>query len=238
MHDYWTRETDKGNNVGVLLFDLSSAFDTLDQHLLIKKLQHLGFNKFSCAWFSSYLSGRTQQVEIGGKLSCAQQVSFGVPQGSVLSPLLFLLYISDMRLATKARVHGYADDTTASLTSPNINTLVDNLQKEASNLLKYMANNGLVANAQKTSLLVMRSKKDKKFPAIKIVCGESSIEESGSQKILGVEISSNLKWKAHEHNVLTTLRQRVLLMKKLSFSLPSECLLKVLDGMIMSHVRY
>jgi retron-type reverse transcriptase len=102
----------------VILFDLSSAFDTLDHEILAKKLTSLNFSDQSLMWVKSFLEGRQQQVQVGKAMSSVRHLEVGVPQGSVLSPLLFLLYIQDIEQWIKsASVTGYADDTSISMSS-------------------------------------------------------------------------------------------------------------------------
>ena len=104
--------TDKGKLTGLAFLDLCKAFDTLDHKLLLTKLADFGLSKSSVNWFNAYLTNRTQSVNINGILSDAEPILYGVPQGSVLGPLLFIMYINDLPSVTKyCKVHLYADDT-------------------------------------------------------------------------------------------------------------------------------
>ena len=103
---------DKGKLTGLAFLDLSKAFDTLDHELLLMKFSDFGLNKSSVNWFKAYLTKRTQSVNINGVQSDTEPILFGVPQGSVLGPLLFIMYINDLPTVTKyCKVHLYADDT-------------------------------------------------------------------------------------------------------------------------------
>ena len=95
----------------MVLLDLQKAFDTVDHCILINKLQALGFDTCSREWFRSYLTNRKQLVDIGGTLSPLQNVTCGVPQGSILGPLLFLVYVNDMCSAVNCKLLLYADDS-------------------------------------------------------------------------------------------------------------------------------
>ena len=112
MYDTWTEGLEHGKMCGVCLLDMSAAFDTVSHELLIKKLGLLGFKDDILQWFRSYLSDRRQCVSINGALSKFLPVSSGVPQGSVLGPLLFLLYINDIaKCCNTGMFRVFADDT-------------------------------------------------------------------------------------------------------------------------------
>ena len=114
----------KGLYVGMVLIDLQKAFDTVDHEILCKKLKALGIN--STEWFQSYLGGRNQVVEANDTLSDAGIVNCGVPQGSILGPLLFLCYINDMPMSLKCKLLLYADDSALLISGKNIKKLLKN----------------------------------------------------------------------------------------------------------------
>ena len=99
----------RGNLVGLVLLDLQKAFDTVDHDILLEKLGAMGVTSIS--WFRSYLTGRSQCVEVDGSRSSFEEITCGVPQGSILGPLLFLVYINDMHLSIQCRLAFYADDS-------------------------------------------------------------------------------------------------------------------------------
>jgi hypothetical protein len=94
MYDQWQQAMEKEQSTGALIFDLSAAFDTLDHKILARKLTSLNFSDQSLIWINSFLENRVQQVQVGRTLSLARHIGVGVPQGRVISPLMFLLYIS------------------------------------------------------------------------------------------------------------------------------------------------
>jgi hypothetical protein len=157
----------------------------------------------------SFLEARQQQVQVGKALSSVRHLDIGVPQGSdVLSPLLFLLYIQDMEQWIKsASITGYADDTSLTMSSWDMKSLLASLETEAAMILDYMAVNKLVANADKTKFLLIRGKRHKKWPKVKIKVGNSIVNESQSEKILGVTVNNKLKWDEHHKNITNTLRE-------------------------------
>ena len=102
---------DSGLLTGMILIDLQKAFDTINHDILLKKMASLGFSNHSIKWFQSYLSGRRFRVNIKSKYSSTAKIECGVPQGSILGPLLFLLYVNDMKQAVDCDLFLYADDS-------------------------------------------------------------------------------------------------------------------------------
>ena len=146
----WAMKTEKDLMTGVLLWDLSAAFDTLDCEGLCSKLAIFGVQPKSVDWVRSFLMGGRQRVRIKGKMSSARNVSTGVPQGGVLSPLIFVLFVSDLQdWLHHSTAPTYADDTTTGTSSRSIDTMISNLEEDANLVLKYMASNDLVANTKK-----------------------------------------------------------------------------------------
>ena len=120
-------EIDKGNYACGIFVDFQKAFDTVDHHILLKKLEYCGVRGISNKWFASYLSNRKQFVSINGYKSNIADVKCGVPQGSILGPLLFLIYINDLHAAIKySEVHHFADDTNLL----NFNSCVKSINKQ------------------------------------------------------------------------------------------------------------
>ena len=115
---------------GMILIDLQKAFDTIDQGILLQKLYAIGFSKHTVNWFQSYLSNRSFLVNLGNNFSQSASVSCGVPQGSILGPLLFLIHVNDMSQA----VFLYADDTCLVCQHKDINKIENQLNKDFSNI--------------------------------------------------------------------------------------------------------
>jgi hypothetical protein len=156
----WATKTEAKEKTGLLLWDLSAAFDTLDVALLCEKLTLYGFDNLAVKWFNSFLNNRTQKVKIGEAVSMAVKLTSGVPQGGILSPLIFVLYVSDLSDWLEfSKVFTYADDTSSSISGKNLQDIIRKMESDAVNVLKFMASNGLVANPKKTTLLFLNNGK-------------------------------------------------------------------------------
>ena len=142
---------DKGLLTGAVFIDLKKAFDTVPYDGLLNKLFRYGIQDQSLSWFQSYLTNRTQSVSIGNHLSSAANISSGVPQGSVLGPLLFILYINDLPLAVSlSSVMLYADDTVIFTAASSIDQPQLNLSLDLNDVSNWLTGNGLFLNLKKT----------------------------------------------------------------------------------------
>ena len=188
---HWDMNLKKHKFVGALMLDLSAAFDTLSADILCEKLEILRFDKTTVDWIKSYMTGRRQKTRMGNTTSTPIEVTVGTPQGGILSPLLFSLYITDIELWTDSFVSSYADDMTITLSSDSLENLKLRLAREAEKLLSYMASNFLGANAQKTEFLLM-SRGNKHLSNEHIEIGNSLIYSKDSVKLLGLNVSASL----------------------------------------------
>lgn len=142
---------DKGYHVGAIFLDLSKAFDMISHDILFKKLTHMGFSLSSIKLLKSYLQGRTQKVSMNNHFSDEQPITYGVPQGSILGSLLFLIYINDIdKHVSHSEVFLFADDSTLVCAHKNANTLVQFMNYDLQNISNYCNSNKLILNASKT----------------------------------------------------------------------------------------
>ena len=236
----WALNTEKNLVTGVLLWDLSAAFDTLDCDGLCSKLAVFGVQQNSVKWIRSFLTGRRQRVRIGGKLSKARHVANGVPQGGVLSPLIFVLYVSDLQdWLLHSTAPTYADDTMSGTSNKKLDKVIRNLEEDANLVLKYMASNGLVANAKKTAFLVLNGKHTD--PDLSIMIGGERVKKESSACLLGIKFDDNQQWNSQVHGkggLLSALNSRLYIIRRLKSHLNMKSVLKVVDGIFTSKLRY
>ena len=154
----WYLNIDKGKYTGLIFIDLKKAFDTVDREILLEKLKMYGVTGLDHDWFKSYLDNRKQFCRINGSSSDVKGINCGVPQGSCLGPLLFLIYINDLPFSLlKAHVSMYADDTTISLSSKSIGDLQNDLNLDLLKLQDWLHANKLSLNVVKTQSLIIGS---------------------------------------------------------------------------------
>ena len=143
LTDKITTGFEKGLFTGLILIDLQKAFDTIDHQILIKKLKYLGFSKNVIAWFKSYLSERRFKININTSYSSPSNLICGVPQGSILGPLLFFLYINDLPQTVVSDSLVYADDTCIVFQHENVTEIEKQLLKDISSLFDWFVDNKL-----------------------------------------------------------------------------------------------
>ena len=236
----WEALLQQGLNVGVLLFDLSAAFDCLDADVLDSKLGWMGFGTRTRSWIRSYLTNRQQQVRVGTAKSDTCHLTTGSPQGAILSPLLFILYISDFELWIDASSAGYADDTSVFTANRSIHSLIEALQLEALKVLEFMATNKLIANETKTEFVILRPnplKYDMDRPeAVRV--GDAMVKETPTVKLLGLFIDHDMKWNTQLQHLKKTMTNRIGLLRRLKSHLTPSQLKQVAHGVIYSKLRY
>ena len=181
------------------LIDLSKAFDTINHDIMLHKLQFYGIRRICNSWFANYLSNRKQFTEISNSKSSHKYLTTGVPQGSILGPILFLIYINDIKNCTnKLNVLSYADDTTVYLSGPNTNEMIDIMNAELKKLYDWLCANRLSLNIKKTNCCIF-GPSSKKYTCNKIVSlNNQTITQIGEQnkddaiKFLGIYIDRHL----------------------------------------------
>ena len=200
MLEKWKRSVDGGNAFGALLTDLSKAFDCLDHELLIAKLHAYGFSLPALR----LINNRKQRTRIGNSFSDWCEIILGVPQGSILGPLLFNIFLADLFLALKdVDITNFADDNTPYTSANNIDELIDSLEKASSNLFKWFKDNLFKGNPDKCHLLVSTNEKTK------INIGDFSIENSGCEKLLGVKIDNKLTFDYHVSDMCKKANRKI-----------------------------
>ena len=187
----WKKVLDNKGYGGAILMDLSKAFDTINHDLLIAKLHVYGFSKESLKLIKSYLTNRWQRTKLNTGFSKWTEILLGVPQGSVLGPLLFNIYINDLFFLTeKTNVCNYADDTTFYACDSDLHYLISRLEHDSVLAIEWFECNYMKLNQDKCHLLISGHKYESVWANI----GSCKIWESNDQKLLGVNIDHNLKF--------------------------------------------
>ncbi len=200
IHDL-TLSFDKRTQTDVIILDFSKAFDTVPHHRLLRKLDQYGISGKINRWISSFLQDRQQRVVVGGEHSQWVKVQSGVPQGTVLGPLLFLIYINDLPDNISATVRLFADDC---VLYSNIRSQRDatKLQKDLENLSQWEAKWQMNFNPQKCFVLRIAGSRSPIISNYSL--GGTVLQETASHPYLGIEISNDLKWDNHISNITSS----------------------------------
>ena len=154
----------------------------------------------------SYLENRTQMVEVSGKMSSDQEINIGTPQGSRLSPLLFIILMADLNLWTEnSTLSNFADDTQSIIVSDNKSNLLEITTKEANSVINFFGSNNLVNNAEKAAVLYNCKGRGENI-IVENVGGEK-LQSTYSEKLLGIHINSDFKWSTHVEKISMELKK-------------------------------
>ena len=230
---------DEGNFACGVFVDLQKAFDTVDHSILISKLNHYGIRGIANNWFKSYLSNRSQFVSISSSKSTIKIIPHGVPQGSVLGPLLFLIYINDLHRAIfSSETFHFADDTHLLHFNSDLLSLCNRVNRDLRSLQSWLKANKISLNAGKTEFLIFRhNRKILPFnPYLKI--GGKKLFQSSNIKYLGVLIDPHLNWKAHISLLSNKLARTNGIISKLRHYVSTKTLINVYYALFNSHLQY
>lgn len=231
---------DSGNYACGIFVDLQKAFDTVEHTILLKKLEFYGIRGLANDLLRSYLQDRSQQVQINRTLSKTIPISHGVPQGSVLGPLLFLIYINDLhKVISHSEVFHFADDTSLLYENSSLKKLNKNVNHDLSLLSHWLRANKISLNASKTDLIIFRSVKKtviKKHLDFRI-SGEK-IKPTTSTTYLGVILDQHLSYDKHISNLVPGLTRAVGLLSKIRHYVPQSTLRSIYFSLFHSKLIY
>ena len=238
---------DEGNVSILTLLDLSAAFDTIDHSILLESLySYFGITGVVLKWFRSYLTNRKQAVYIGNNTSKFHTLQYGVPQGSVLGPILYTMYVMPLgnvikSNSTSINYHMYADDTQLYDSCPlsDISNITNSIESCCQSVGNWMLNNKLKLNDDKTEVLVCATEnKLKTIPITSITIGENVIKISDKAKNLGVYIDSSLSMEDQINYTVKIMNLELRKINQMKKYLPQSSLKTIVCSFILSRLDY
>ena len=227
--------------VCAVLIDLSKAFDTVDHSILLKKLFCYGFHDLAFDWCQSYLLGSKQQVSFDNILSdLADEKPFGVPHGSVLGPLFFLLYINDINSAVRnSYFHLYADDTIIIQAHNSSDSLISNMETELTGIHDWFHKNKLTPNKKKCEAIFFTNQRNsKKCDDLMIKFNGDDLETKQSVKYLGIHFDNKLSWSKHIKETKRKINHKLAKIRPLARFLDSEDVYMLIRSFIFPYIHY
>ena len=227
----------------IVLLDMSKAFDSIRHDLMLSKLHRIGVSSGACTWFGSYLSQRCQVVNIANSVSDPLPLTVGVPQGSILGPVLFTLYVNDLLSVPRhCQAMGYVDDTKIFLGLPSsqISDALTALNKDLSEIARWCCTNSLLINPDKTKLLVIGvpqlTRSLPSIPPVKLLGKE--IKSVTVAKDLGVIFDSSLSFNEHVTKTVSDCMHRLIRINRIKHLLDRKTLLSLINAFVFSKLFY
>ena len=234
------KESIDKNKFGCGIFiDLRKAFDTVNHDILLKKLDHYGIRGTPLEWFKSYLKDRLQYVFLNGESSDRDKITCGVPQGSVLGPLLFLVYINDLPNISKILdFYLFADDTNIYYEDYSLQELEKKINKELRSLYTWLSVNRLSLNIDKTNFVIFHPFNKPLKYNVTIKINKKALNEKKSIKYLGMLIDSTLSWKEHVSYLSKKLSRAVGILYKIRPFVNTKIMKNIYYALFYSHIVY
>ena len=237
MISHWHKCLDKSGRVGAILMDLSKAFDCIDHELLIAKLAAYGLDSHSLKLLKCYLSNRFQRTKVGSFYSVWLLILKGVPQGSILGPLLFNIFINDLlTVVTKTDLCNFADDNTIYSCADSLMQVISELQDDLPIVLSWFKANQLAANPSKFQMLVLGAR-DSELP-ISIQSADTTITSTDSVELLGIRIDSKLTFSSHISSICHRASLKIRSLNRISPYLQQNQMKLLFNSFILSTFNY
>eukprot|EP00914_Ancora_sagittata_P002405 GHVO01005317.1.p1 GENE.GHVO01005317.1~~GHVO01005317.1.p1 ORF type:complete len:374 (+),score=-11.49 GHVO01005317.1:285-1406(+) len=237
--DHITSSLDSKKHVLGLFLDLKKAFDTVDYSILLQKLTHYGIRGNALNLLKSYLSNRKQSVKFKSKISSVLPVTCGVPQGSILGPLLFLIYINDLPNSLKfAKPIMYADDTNIFYSGKDINEMMNTFNTDLTSLTEYLKCNRLSLNVSKTHSMLFTLNTALQNRTLSLMIDGAVIDTIKCTTFLGVKIDNNLTFSEHLKHTCKKVSKSTGILYKASKIVNRSTLIMLYNSLLLPYLTY
>ena len=213
--EQWKNALDNGMIVGTVLMDLSKAFDCLPHKLLISKLYAYGFSISACRFIASYLTDRKMRVKHFGSKSQWSIITKGIPQGSIMGPVIFNIFINDLLTIVQCNIYNYADDNTIAQIEMDLNILMSELENKAGICIEWFDNNMMKANAHKFQFMLC-DRKNRCPENTQLVVRGNCLSRKKTAKLLGLNIDDQLSFDIHVTNLCKKASRNINILLRLS----------------------
>ena len=237
LYDHFLSKLDKKEHTCSIFLDLAKAFDSVNHEILLAKLYKYNIRGPALNLFRSYLCNRWQYVKLNHIHSELKPINIGIPQGSILGPLLFLLYINDLPNASDFFIKLFADDTVLSLSGENMKDLNKKTSVELNKIYKWLVANKLTLNVVKSKFMIITGKRAQNHD-FKLKINGVPLQRCSSYKYLGLHFDENLNWKIHIDYVCKKLSKTCGIISKLRHCVDIAILKTVYYALGYSYLRY
>src|SRR6218665_2527213 len=221
-----------------VFFDISKAFDTVNHALLLNKLEYHGIRGVAKQWFVDYLRNRSQFVSFKGITSPSLEITSGVPRGSILGPILFLIYLNDLsKVSNKLKLIMYADDTNAFLLHNSLDVLFDTMNSELCKIVEWFNINKLSLNSDKTNYILFRTPR-KKIIVKNLYVNDTPLIQTRATKFLGVIIDQHLSWKDYVALISKKISKNIGIIDRIKYCLSTQNLFNLYYTLIFPYLSY